>query len=78
MLRTVCRNITVKLQNNKNIINALDNLENIKLKKYEMSESHTSPFLVYIKDEKKLVTLTEKSLNTQMKNDNIKKIDTNQ
>ena len=77
MLRTVCRNITVKLQNNKNIINALDNLENIKLKKYEMSESHTSPFLVYTKGNKKSVTPTGKYFKYTDENQLHKKNNTN-
>lgn len=79
MLKTIFRNATVKLPN-KNSVYALHNLDaqKVRSKKYEMSESHTSPFLMYIKDEKKLVTLTEKSLNTQVKNNHINRIDTNQ
>ena len=79
MLKTIFRNVTVKLPN-KNSVYALHNLgtKKVRSKKYEMSESHTSPFLVYIKDEKKLATLTEKSLDTQIKKDRIKKFDTNQ
>ena len=77
MLKTIFRNATVKLPN-KNSVYALQNLDTQKVrsKKYEMSESHTSPFLKYIKYEKN--TLTEKSLNTRVKNDHINRIDTNQ
>lgn len=62
MLKTIFRNVTVKLPNNKNVVYAVHNSDThkIKLKKYEMSESHTSPFLVYIKDKKKIVKPTEK------------------
>lgn len=67
MLKKTCRNFTVKLQNNKNFLYALQNSNTQSIKKYEMSESHTSPFLVYIKDGKKIVTLAEKSFNTQIK-----------
>lgn len=59
MLRTVCRNITLKLP--KNIVNALDNSKKINPKKYEMSESHTSPFLVYTKGNNKFVSPIEKT-----------------
>ena len=70
MLKTICRNVAVKLPNNKNFVYAVQNLDTqkIKTKKYEMSESHNSPFLVYTKDDKKLFTHTENILNTQMKN----------
>ena len=79
MLKTIFRNATVKLPNKKSLY-ALQNLDtqNVRSKKYEMSESHTSPFLKYIKYEKNLVTLTEESLNTRVKNDHINRIDTNQ
>tara|TARA_B100000161_G_C33373067_1_gene334270 strand:+ start:333 stop:563 length:231 start_codon:yes stop_codon:yes gene_type:complete len=72
------RNVTVKLTNNKNVVYALHkpDTQKIKLKKYEMSESHTSPFLVYIKDKKRFVTPIGKSFDTQMENDHI--LDTNQ
>lgn len=62
MIKAICRNVAVKLPNNKNFVYALQNLDtqNIKPKKYEMSESHSSPFLVYTKDNNKFVAPKEK------------------